>query len=184
MPDDLLLNPTLELPIPGARLRPWNAADAPTLARYANDERIACHLRDSFPHPYSVSDAEFFLCLVADSTRDLFLAIEVDGEAIGSVGIHFKTDVRRRSAEIGYWLAPACWGRGLATAAVRAVSAYVLAEFDICRLYAVVFATNPASGRVLEKAGYELEARLRQSVVKDGQTLDSLLYALVSETSC
>ncbi len=176
---DLLLTPTLELPIPGARLRPWNSADAPALAHYANDERVARHLRDSFPHPYLVSDAEFFLCLVADSTRDLFLAIEADGEAVGSVGVHFKTDVRRRSAEIGYWLTPAYWGRGLATAAVRTISAYVLAEFDVCRLYAVIFATNPASARVLEKAGYELEARMRRSIVKDGETLDSLLYALV-----
>ena len=176
---DLLLTPTLNLPIAGARLRPWTFVDAPALARHANDERVVRHLRDSFPHPYSVGDAEFFLCLVADSTRDLFLAIEVAGEAVGSVGIHFKTDVRRRSAEIGYWLTPACWGRGLATAAVRTVSAYVFAQFDICRLYAVVFATNPASARVLEKAGYELEARMRRSVVKDGETLDSLLYALV-----
>ena len=98
---------------------------------------------------------------------------------MGSVGVHFKTDVRRCSAEVGYWLTPAQWGRGLATAAVRAVSAYVLAHFDVCRLYAVVFATNPASARVLEKAGYELEARMRRSVMKDGQILDSLLYALV-----
>ena len=178
MPDSLL-TPTLELPVGGARLRPWRFSDAAALARHANDERIAWNLRDSFPFPYSPGDAEFFLCLVADSSRDLFLALEVDGEAVGSVGVHFKTDVRRRSAEIGYWLTPACWGRGLATAAVRTLTAYVLANFDICRLYAVVFATNPASARVLEKAGYELEARMRRSVVKDGQTLDSLLYALV-----
>ncbi|MFD2785688.1 GNAT family N-acetyltransferase [Hymenobacter rubripertinctus] len=178
MPEPLL-TPTLELPVAGARLRPWRFSDAAALARHANDERIARNLRDSFPYPYSAADAEFFLCLVADSTRDLFLALEVDGQAVGSVGVHFKTDVRRRSAEIGYWLAPACWGRGLATAAVQSVSAYVLAHFDVCRLYAVVFATNPASARVLEKAGYELEARMRRSITKDDQTLDSLLYALV-----
>ncbi|SDY37347.1 GNAT family N-acetyltransferase [Hymenobacter psychrophilus] len=178
MPDPLL-NPTLELPVPGARLRPWTFADALALARYANDERVARHLRDTFPFPYSAGDAEFFLCLVVDSNRDLFLAIEVDGEPVGSVGVHFKTDVRRRSAEIGYWLTPACWGRGLATAALRTTSAYLLAHFDVCRLYAVVFANNPASARVLEKAGYELEGRMRRSVVKDNQTLDSLLYALV-----
>lgn len=182
MPDPLL-SPTLELPdTNGARLRPWTFADAPALARHANDERVARHMRDTFPYPYSAGDAEFFLCLVADSTRDLFLAIEVEGEPVGSVGIHFKTDIRRRSAEIGYWLAPAYWGRGLATAVVRTTSAYVLAHFDVCRLYAVVFANNPASARVLEKAGYELEGRMRRSIIKDDEVLDSLLYALVADS--
>ncbi|MCA8832907.1 GNAT family N-acetyltransferase [Hymenobacter pini] len=176
---DSLLTPVLALPVAGARLRPWRFSDAAALARHANDKRISCNLRDTFPHPYTPQDAEFFLSLVADSSRDLFLAIEVDGEAVGGIGVHFKSDVRRRSAEIGYWLTPACWGRGIVTEAVRTLSAYVLANFDVCRLYAAIFATNPASGRVLEKAGYELEARLRRSIVKDGQLLDSLLYALV-----
>ncbi|MBT2556502.1 GNAT family N-acetyltransferase [Hymenobacter sp. ISL-91] len=179
MPDPLL-NPTLELPgVLKTRLRPWTFADAPALVRHANDERVARHMRDTFPYPYSASDAEFFLCLVADSARDLFLAIEVDGEPVGSVGVHFKTDVRRQSAEIGYWLAPTHWGKGLATAVVRSTSAYVLANFEVCRLYAVVFANNPASARVLEKAGYEFEGRLRRNVIKNDEVLDSLLFAQV-----
>lgn len=174
-----LLKPTLELPILGARLRPWRFSDAATLAQQANDKSIWQNLRDTFPHPYTAQDAEFFLSLVADDQRDLYLAIELAGVAVGSIGVHFKTDVRRRSAEVGYWLAREQWGRGLATAATKAVSDYVLANFDICRLYAVVFDTNNASARVLEKAGYELEARLRRSITKNGQTLDSLLYALI-----
>ncbi|UYZ62176.1 GNAT family N-acetyltransferase [Hymenobacter weizhouensis] len=178
---DPRLTPTLALPLPGARLRPWRFPDAAALAHHANDRAIWQNLRDTFPYPYTAQDAEFFLCLVADSQRDLHLAIEVDGEAVGSIGVHFKSDVRRRSGEIGYWLSRKHWGKGVATAAVQEVSRYVLASFDVCRLYAVVFATNLASGRVLEKTGYELEARMRRSVVKDGQMLDSLLYALVEE---
>jgi RimJ/RimL family protein N-acetyltransferase len=174
-----LLKPTLELPVPGARLRPWRFSDAAALARFANDRAIWQNLRDTFPHPYTTQDAEFFLALVADNQRDLYLAIELDGVAVGSIGVHFKTDVRRRSAEVGYWLAQEQWGKGLATAATKAVSDYVLARFDVCRLYAVVFETNTASARVLEKAGYELEARMRRSITKAGKTLDSLLYALV-----
>jgi RimJ/RimL family protein N-acetyltransferase len=71
------------------------------------------------------------------------------------------------------------WGRGITTAAVVALSEYSFAHFDLCRLYAVVFASNAASARVLEKAGYELEARLRKSITKDGQTMDALLYAII-----
>ena len=175
-----LLAPTLELPQPGVRLRPWSFADAPALVEYANDPRIAENLRDTFPYPYTQQDAEFYLCLMADQQRDLHLAFEVDGVAVGSVGVHFKTDVRRRSAEIGYWLGQPYWGRGLATAAVQQVAAYVFAHFDVCRLYAVVFETNKASARVLEKAGFELEAVLRKSIIKHDQMLDSLLYAKLS----
>ncbi|UOG74800.1 GNAT family N-acetyltransferase [Hymenobacter tibetensis] len=178
---DALLTPTLELPLQEARLRPWCFADAPALVEYANDQRVAQNLRDSFPHPYTQQDAEFYLCLMADQQRDLHLAVEVKGEAVGSVGVHFKTDVRRHSAEIGYWLGQAHWGRGLATAAVQAVSDYVFAHFEVCRLYAVVFETNRASARVLEKAGYVLEAVMRKSVVKEVRILDSLLYAKVKE---
>lgn len=174
-----ILTPALTLPVGNAQLRPWCPSDARALARHANDQGIWQNLRDTFPHPYTTEDAAYFLALVADSTHDLHLAIDVEGEAVGSIGVHFKTDVRRRSAEIGYWLAREQWGRGLTTAAVRVVSDYVLAQFDICRLYAVVFASNLASCRVLEKAGYEREGYLKRSIVKNGQMLDSFLYALV-----
>jgi [ribosomal protein S5]-alanine N-acetyltransferase len=149
------------------------------LAEYANDRSIWQNLRDTFPHPYTAQDAEYFLALAADNQCDLHLAFAVDGVAVGSIGVHFKSDVRRCSAEIGYWLARPYWGSGLATVAVQAVSAYVLAHFDVCRLYAVVFEPNVASARVLEKAGFALEATMRKSVVKDGLMLDSKLYALV-----
>ena len=83
----------------------------------------------------------------------------------------------RRSAEIGYWLAEPFWGQGIATRAVRALSDWAFASFDLVRIFAAVFETNPASARVLEKAGFALEGRLRQSITKNGRTFDELLYA-------
>jgi RimJ/RimL family protein N-acetyltransferase len=103
----------------------------------------------------------------------------VAGEAVGSISLLFKHDVSRRSAEIGYWLGRAHWGRGIATAAVQSLAEYGFTQHDLARVYAVVFAHNDASGRVLEKAGFTLEARLRRAITKDGQTMDGLLYALV-----
>lgn len=110
---------------------------------------------------------------------DVHLCMEVDGEAAGSISLLFKQDVNRRSAEIGYFVGQRFWGRGITTAAVVALTEFAFANFDLCRLYAVVFATNAASACVLKKAGYELEARLRQSITKDGQTMDALLYAMI-----
>ena len=75
-------------------------------------------------------------------------------------------------------LGRAFWGRGIASAAVRAVTELSFEQFDLNRLHAGVFAWNPASARVLEKAGYVLEGRLRSAVTKDGRTTDQLKYAI------
>ena len=100
---------------------------------------------------------------------------------MGGVGLFLQADVERYSAEIGYWIGEAFWGRGLATAVVRAFTDYAFDAFDLCRIYANVFEWNPGSCRVLEKAGYVLEGRLRSSAVKDGFVLDGFLYAKVRE---
>lgn len=172
--------PTLDLPLRGARLRPWQTTDAPALAQAANDRSIWRNLRDVFPHPYQREDAEWYINFVAqEGAPDLHLCIEVDGTAAGAISILFQQDVSRRSAEIGYWLARPYWGRGIMTSAVQVITTYAFAHFDLCRIYAQVFAPNLASAQVLVKAGYELEGRLRKSVTKDGQTMDALLYANV-----
>ena len=101
--------------------------------------------------------------------------------AVGGIGILLQEDVHRRSAEIGYWLGEDYWGRGIVTEAVRRVTDWAFENFDLCRIFAHVFAWNPASMRVLEKAGYEYEGRLRQSVTKDGQTIDQVIYAIIRE---
>jgi RimJ/RimL family protein N-acetyltransferase len=106
-------------------------------------------------------------------------AIVVDGAAVGGIGLMLKEDVFRRSAEIGYWLGEEFWGHGIVTEAVRAVTRYAFDTFDICRVFAGVFEWNPASMRVLEKAGYEFECRMRKSVTKDGETIDEFIYAVV-----
>lgn len=175
------LRPTLELPVHGARLRPWQLSDATALSTHGNSRAIWLNLRDRFPNPYSLADAEHHLRFVLspEGMTDVHLCVEVEGEAAGSISVLFKHDVNRRSAEIGYFLGQRFWGRGITTAAVGALTEYAFANFDLCRLYAVVFASNAASARVLEKAGYELEGRLRKSITKDGQTMDALLFAMV-----
>lgn len=149
--------------------------------RHANDREVWINLRDRFPHPYTTADARAWLQFVEQTVPQTSFAIAVETEAVGGIGIILNDDVFRRSAEIGYWLGRQYWGRGIATAAVRATTAWAFASFDLRRIYAGVFDGNPASARVLEKAGYTLEGRLRRSVFKDGKTLDQLLYAETRE---
>jgi len=171
----------MEMVLSRCVVRSFRPDDAPSLARHANNRSVWINLRDQFPHPYSLADAERWIREAAALDPETHFAIAVDGAAAGAIGIHLKKDVRRRSAEIGYWLGQEFWGRGIATEAVRAVTAHVFARFDLVRLYAGVFEENHASMRVLEKAGYTREARLRKGITKDGRTIDLVLYAMVRE---
>ncbi len=108
-------------------------------------------------------------------------AIEVDGDAAGGIGVFLQEDVARRSAEIGYWVGEAHWGRGIATDVVRRFTDWAFETYDLLRLYALVFDGNRGSCRVLEKAGYQLEGRMRKAVVKEGKVLDQLIYAKLRE---
>ena len=158
-------------------LRPWATEDEVSLVQYANNRRIWQNVRDRFPHPYTANDAKLWIKIANRDTTMLNLAMEVDGKAVGGLGIIFKDDVYRRTAEIGYWLGEDYWNRGLTSQAVTALSGYVFAHYDIVRLYAGIFEHNAASARVLEKAGYAFEARLRCNVTKGGETMDELVYA-------
>ena len=170
-------HPAMELVAATCRLRPLRPADAPSLARHANDRDVWLNLRDRFPHPYTERDAAAYVAHVADRTPTRSFAIEVDGEAAGSISLHPGRDVERVSAEIGYWVGRRYWGRGIVTDAVRLATTHAFATLGLRRVFAVPFATNAASHRVLEKAGYVREGTLRHSAVKDGMLLDQLLWA-------
>jgi ribosomal-protein-alanine N-acetyltransferase len=161
-------------------LRPWRPADAEALVKYANNANIARNLRDRFPHPYTPRDARTFIHSCATIRPHVSFAIVVGGEAVGGIGISPGADVERFSAEIGYWLGEPFWGRGITVEAVRLVSEYAFEKCRLLRLFALPFADNRRSTRVLEKAGYTREAILRSSAVKDGTARDQALYALVN----
>lgn len=149
--------------------------------RHADSRRIWRTLRDSFPSPYTPEEARRWIRLVAgqEPPTEFAIALPETDEAVGGIGFIPQTDVHRRSAEVGYWLGEAHWGRGIMTAAVRALTTHAFARHDLIRLYAMVFSSNPASMRVLEKAGWTREGVLRHHVTKEGHTLDVVLYATV-----
>lgn len=161
-------------------VRQWRRTDAESLAHHANNLNVAMYLRDRFPHPYAIADAKTFLKHAASAEDPSNLAIEVDGQATGGVGFVPGRDIERFSAEIGYWLGEELWGRGIATEAVALVTEYAFRELNYLRLFALPFADNPGSIRVLEKAGYVKEALLRSSSVKYGVVKDQLLFARIN----
>jgi RimJ/RimL family protein N-acetyltransferase len=169
------------IPFPGGAIRSWRSDDAAALARHANNRHVWANLRDRFPSPYTLDDADAWLRHAARAVPATDFAIEVEGEAAGGIGVMLRSDVERVDAELGYWLGEAFWGRGIMTAAVRAFAPWALQRFHLARLHANVFGFNAASARVLEKAGFTLEGRLRQSAFKDGRLIDQLIYARIRE---
>jgi [ribosomal protein S5]-alanine N-acetyltransferase len=158
-------------------IRPWRLDDAESLARHANNRKIWLAVRDLFPHPYTIQDAHEFLQRTISEEPAMQFCVEIEGAAVGGIGVHPGQDVYRHTATVGYWLGEEFWGRGIMTEAVTAVTDFCFANFPLRRISAEVFSNNPGSVRVLEKAGFIFEGRLKNNVVKDGQVLDSSLYA-------
>ena len=129
-------------------IRPWRLDDLESLLRHADNPRVSQYLRDAFPSPYTRTDGEQWLAIASADEDRTGLAIEGDGVAVGGIG------VRRRCGEIGYWLGEPYWGRGIATEAVGAMTAWGIERFDLVRVEAQVYAPNAASARVLEKNGF------------------------------
>ena len=171
----------MEFRLTSCTVRSWEWRDREAIVRHANNRNVWINLRDRFPHPYTHADARNWLDSVVGVSPETNFAIAVDDEAVGGIGFTVQPDVGVRSAEIGYWLGEEFWGRGIATGALIAVTDYAFKNYDLCRLYAHVFEWNPGSARVLEKAGYEFEGRLKKSVTKNGQTIDQLMYAMVRD---
>lgn len=160
------------------RIRSWRDSDVERLPVHADNRKIWLNLRDRFPHPYTDADAVAWIAHVLTARPETNFAIDVEGEAVGGIGVVLHEDVERCSAEIGYWLGEKYWGRGIASAALKAFTAYAFDAFGLTRVYALPFAHNAASVKILEKAGYRREGLLRRSVVKDGVVLDQWLYAI------
>lgn len=170
----------MKLEFGGHMIRNYCMADAPSLAKYANNPKIACNLRDSFPHPYHMDDAQQWLARVVETDSRTVFAIATSHEVIGSIGLAPGEDIHRFTAEMGYWLAEPFWGKGIMTQAVKAMTDYGISVLKLNRIHADPFTTNPASARVLEKAGFTREGTIRASVFKNGKILDQYIYAYIA----
>ena len=159
-------------------LRKWCDSDIETLAKYANNYNIAQYLTDAFPHPYTIEDAKAYISTVKDENPTKCFAIDLNGEAIGSIGIFPQAGVHRKNAEIGYFLAEDFWGQRIMPEAIRLIVDYGFKTYDITRIFARPFGHNLKSQRVLEKTGFTQEARFEKVLFKNGEFIDELIYAI------
>ncbi len=160
-------------------IRSWREKDAQVITSHANNRKIWINLRDKFPYPYKVSDAESFIRMALEENPEVNFAIDVEDEAAGGIGVKLNNDVDRVSAEVGFWLGENCWGQGIATDVLIAFTDFAFKRFELTRVYGFIFEWNLACLRVFEKAGFTMEAILRKSVIKDGKIIDQYLYSKI-----
>lgn len=164
------------------KLRPWNELDLESLVRYANNKKIAANLTDHFVYPYTTEAGQAFIEMVRSQNPVQVFAIEINGEAAGSIGVHPQSDIMKKNAELGYWLAEKYWGNGIVSEVVSQMVEYGFNNFNIDRIYARPFGSNIGSQKVLEKAGFKLEAQFKDTIFKNGNYEDELVYAIRRST--
>ncbi|MFZ1801124.1 MAG: GNAT family N-acetyltransferase [Chitinophagaceae bacterium] len=158
------------------KIRPWHINDLDSLVMHANNPRVAQFMKDVFPHPYTEEAGRKFISFATSGNSVHIFAIEVEGYAAGGIGIHQQEDIYKKNAEIGYWLGEQYWNKGIISKALNEVVKIAFDQFDITRVFASSFIHNIASQKVLEKAGFQLEAVLKNSIFKNEVYYDELIY--------
>lgn len=160
-------------------LRPFTATDAAVVEPLASLKEVAdTTLR--MPHPYPVgAAAEWIASHPAEwesGTAATFAILE-GGEFRGGISLTLEPEHRR--GELGYWIAPEHWGKGIATEAVVEMIRFGFEALGLTRIQAMHFTRNPSSGRVMVKAGMTLEGIHRAYYRKNGVFEDVARYAIV-----
>lgn len=172
-----------ELKTERLKLRPFEMADAPVVAELCGEWEVASTTA-SIPHPYEQSMAEEWIAshkpALENEEAVTFAITRLEtGGLIGAIGIHIHRQLRL--GELGYWIGKPYWNRGYATEAVRAVIAYGFDELGLNRIQARYMTRNPASGRVMEKAGMSFEGVLRQSIYRWDEFEDAAIFSILHE---
>ncbi len=163
----------------GFLLRAWREMDAESLAAHANNRNVWSNLRSRFPRPYTIANARTWITRIASGhERGLQFAIDVDGIAVGGIGIDVVSYNAPRLGELGYWLGENFWGQGIASRAVPPVCEQGFEKLSLARLRAVVRDSNVASLRVLEKNGFVMESKLRRSDRRPRSAVVEMVYVL------
>ncbi len=164
-------------------LRNLRDSDAPRMAELANNPLVSQNLRDGFPHPYTLADAENFIEKYSKHPAIILYAITYRGEYAGNISLLPGTDVYSKSAEIGYFIGEPYWNKGITSAAVNLIVDYGFSTLGIVRIHTGVFEYNQASQRVLEKCGFIKEGIFKKSIYKMNNLWDEVRYAKINPES-
>jgi len=158
------------------------ASDAPAMYGYRCDPEVCRY--QSF-EPGSLEDVEAFIDGLQSNAFDapgswfqFAIRIRESGLLVGDLGTHFMADDPRQ-VEIGFTLAPAYWGQGLATEAVSGILSYLFGPAQKHRVFASVDPRNAPSIALLERVGMRREAHFRESLWFKGEWVDDVIFGVL-----
>lgn len=154
-------------------------SDAKAITESANNKNVAKYLRDAFPQPYTLKDANEYINYAVNSKNDIIYGIVIENFVNGCISANFRNDVYKKSCELGYWLAEKYWGKGIMTLATKNFCDFIFQNYDINRIDAEIFAENIASQKVLEKVGFKFEGLHKKKIYKYKKFMDARTYALI-----
>lgn len=172
------------LAAPRLTLRPFLLSDAPIVQRLAGDRAVA-DTTLTIPHPYADGMAEAWIAThEGEWTRHEGATLAITEPELGLIGaIHLRIELAQRRAELGYWIGVPFWNRGFATEAARTVIEFGFSRLSLQRIYAHHMVRNPASGRVMQKAGMQREGVLRRHFYRWGIPEDVAIWGVLVEPS-
>lgn len=162
-------------------IRDLSPNDVEALVKYANNYSVSRFLRDVFPYPYKIEDAEKWVNFVMNDKNNFAYAIADESELIGVIGANLNSDVNRFTLEIGYWIGEPFWNKGITTKAVKLYCNFLFTNYNFNHLTASIFEGNEASAKVVQKAGFVLEGVFRKNVFKENRFLDQYIYGILKE---
>lgn len=163
------------------QLRPLTREDARQVVDYANNKRVSGNVKDSFPYPYTIKDADFFYESTKANPDLIVFSIHYKGKPVGNIGVEREGDVYRYRAEIGMFIGEPFWNKGIGSKVIPLFCKYLFEHTDLVRIYATIFAFNTASIKMIEKCGFEFEGIAKKAVFKSGKFWDEYRYALIKD---
>lgn len=144
------------------------------------------YLSERMPYPYTDEDAQWWINMIAenDGKTGVWRFICADGKIVGNISVELKADVYHKDAEIGYLILDEYRSKGIVTEAAKQICKLAFETLDIIRITGLYYGPNAASGRVLEKAGFEYEGTRVNGVVKGDQVYDLIMTGLLKEKFC
>ena len=162
------------------KIRDFQESDMDRLVELANNRNVSMYLIDTFPFPYTMDDAMWWIETGVHKNPGMDQALEYQGELVGGIGLTPGMGWKSHSAEIGYWIGETYWGKGLATAGLKEMTHRAFGEHRFTRIFASVLDPNAASMRVLEKCGFEKVGQERGFANARGEEIDELVLKLDS----
>ncbi len=169
---------TLSTELPSVQLRRYVDTMLSDLVTAANHAEISRYMSDQFPYPYTEQAGREWIDIAAKDDPPLHYGIFVGEELVGGLGGSAGTGEMTGTYEIGWWLTPQYWGKGITSAAARALVNEFFGKRDVMRVWAPVMHPNKASGNVARHAGLVLEGVSPSAYLKGGVRYDMHHFGL------